>query len=229
MKKVDLQAELRTDKPNRIRLSGSVPGVVYGKGIDAVSIQLNSKKLSSIFNIGSNKNVIINLDVKGSESIPVLAHEIQVDPITDKIMHIDFVKIDMQNEIKTKVPLVFVGEAEGVKLDGGILVQAMRNIEIKCLPGDIPDKIEVNVSPLKIGDSIHVGNLVPPKGVTIISSKDDAVVTVSMPTKEEEVTPAAEQAVAVEAAPAADGAAPAADAKAAAPEADKSKAPKASK
>jgi len=220
MEKIELQAKVRTDAPNRIRTSGGVPAVVYGKGFEPVSLEVDAKKLSVLFSAGSNKNVLINLKIDGGKKtmdFPVLAHDIQVNSMNDKITHVDFLKINMEEEIKTKVSISVIGESSGVKLDGGILVQAMRQLEVKCLPGDIPGKIEVDVSALKIGDSIHVGDIKPPKGVSIVTPKDEVVVTVTMPTKEEEVAPAAAAAVEgapVEGAPAegavpAEGAAPA--------------------
>lgn len=215
MEKFDLLAKVRKDKPNRVRSAGLVPAIVYGKGFDPIPLEVDAKKMSVLFSAGSNKNVLINLkidDGKKHLDFPVLAHDIQVNSMNDKITHIDFLKINMQEEIKTKVTIVFIGEAAGVKLDGGILVQAMRQMEVKCLPADIPSKIEVDVTSLKIGDAIHVGDITPPKGVSIMTPKDEVVVTVTMPTKEEEVAPAA--AAAVEGAPAegaasAEGAAPA--------------------
>ncbi len=216
MEKLDVEANIRTAKPNAVRSKGLVPAIVYARDFAPLSVEVNGKKMSTLFGAGANKNIIITLKVNdGSKvtDIPVLAHDLQINALNDKIIHIDFLKLNMEEEIKTKISVVLIGESIGVKLDGGILVQAMRQIEVKCLPGDIPDKITLDVSPLKINDSIHVRDIVPPKGVTIISSKDDVVTSVSMPSKEEEVAPAAAEAVAVGAVgetPAADGTAAAA-------------------
>ncbi|MCX5750013.1 MAG: 50S ribosomal protein L25 [Candidatus Saganbacteria bacterium] len=194
MDKVELEVKLRKDKPNRVRNSGAVPAVIYGKDFETLSVEVDAKKMSTLFGAGSNKNVLITLKVHDGKKLsdfPVLAHEIQTNALNDNISHIDFLRINMKEEIKTKVSVISIGEATGVKLDGGILVQALRQIEVKCLPADIPGKIEIDVTALKIGDSIHVGDITPPKGVTITSTRDDVVITVTMPTKEEEVAPVA--------------------------------------
>ncbi len=193
MQNLDLEVALRNEKSNRVRGRGGIPAVVYGQGMEPLNIEVDRKKFSSLFSKGANKNALISLvvkDQKGSQSIPVLAHDLQTDFMTDQVMHIDFLKINMQEEIRTKVAIEFVGEPEGVKLEGGILVHSMRQLEVKCLPGNIPDKIKVDVSPLKIGESIHVSGIVPPQGVTILTPKDEPVAIVSSPT-EEEAAPAA--------------------------------------
>ncbi len=228
MEKIAIEAKMRSEKPNQLRLKGMVPAVVYGKGFEALSIEIDAKKISTVFSAGSNRNALITLNINdsnGTTSIPVLAHEMQLDAMNDVITHIDFLKLNMEAEIKTKIQISVIGESLGVKLDGGILVQSLRQLEVKCLPADIPEKIVVDVTELKLGESIHVAEIVAPKGVTIITPKEESVVTISMPTKEEEVAPVAEAAAVVGgvaeggAAPAAGEAAPAADGKAA-PEAD---------
>jgi large subunit ribosomal protein L25 len=231
MKKISIEAKARGLKANVIRTSGMIPAVVYGKGMSPVSVSVDSKGFMAMLRGSAGRNALITLNVeeKGSKtSFPVLAHDMQTDAISDKVIHIDFLKVDLEQEIRTKVPVVVIGEAEGVKLDAGILVQAIRQVEVKCLPTNIPDKIEVDVTALKIGSSIHVSNLIPPKGVTITSFGDDVVVTVAAPAKEEVVAPVAEAAAVVgevpegeAAAAAAAGTTPAAGAAAAAPEAAK--------
>ncbi len=179
------------------------------------------------------KNVLINMDVEGGDKpskLSVLAHDLQIDAMSDKIMHVDFLNLNMNEEIKTKVQIVLKGEATGVKLDGGILVHSLRQIEVRCLPNAIPDSFIVDVTPLKIGDLLHVGDIVPPKGVTILSHKDESVVIISSPMKEEAAQPGAAAAVvgavatdATAAAPAAGAAATADKGKAAPAAADKAK------
>jgi large subunit ribosomal protein L25 len=233
MQNLNLEASLRSDKSNKVRGRGSIPAVVYGQGMEPISIEVDRKRVSSLFAKGANKNALISLivkDSKGSQNLPVLAHDLQTDFMTDQVIHIDFLKINMQEEIKTKVSIEFVGEPEGVKLEGGILVHSLRQLEVKCLPGSIPGKITVDVSPLKIGESIHVSGIVPPQGVTILTPKDEPVAIVSSPTEEEaapvaeaaalEVGAAGEQPVAEAAAA---GEQPAADAKGKPPAAEDAK------
>ncbi len=199
MRNLDLNASIRTEKSNLIRKRGAIPAVVYGQGIEPLIIEVDKKVVSSLFSHGANKNVLISLNVKSngkSETIPVLAHDFQVDPITDQIIHVDFLKVNMEEEIKTKVQIEFSGIPAGVKLEGGILVHSLRQLEIKCLPNNIPEKIIVDVSDLKVGQSLHVSNIIPPQGVTIITPKDETVVIVTSPTEEE--APVAETAAAME-------------------------------
>jgi large subunit ribosomal protein L25 len=232
MQNLNLEASLRSDKSNKVRGRGSIPAVVYGQGMEPISIEVDRKRFSSLFAKGANKNALISLivkDSKGSQNLPVLAHDLQTDFMTDQVIHIDFLKINMQEEIKTKVSIEFVGEPEGVKLEGGILVHSLRQLEVKCLPGSIPSKITVDVSPLKIGESIHVSGIVPPQGVTILTPKDEPVAIVSSPTEEEAAPVAEAAALEVGAAgeqPAAEAAAgeqPAADAKGKPPAAEDAK------
>ncbi len=194
MQKLEIEANIRTGKPNSVRFKGSIPAIVYGQGIEPVQIEVDKKRVSSFFSKGANKNALISLNVKNAgktQTIPVLPHDMQIDPMTDQIMHIDFLKINMEEEIRTKISISFVGEPQGVKLDGGILVHSLRQLEIKCLPGNIPDKITVDVSSLNIGQSLKVSDIVPPSGITIVTPKDEPVAIVTQPSKDEEPVVAA--------------------------------------
>lgn len=201
MQNLNLEVSLRNEKSNKVRGRGFIPAVVYGQGMDPLNIEVDKKGFSSLFAKGANKNALISLvvkDAKGSQTISVLAHNLQSDFMTDQVIHIDFLKINMQEEIRTKVAIEFIGESEGVKLEGGILVHSLRQLEVKCLPGNIPDKIIVDVSPLKIGESIHVSGIVTPQGVTIMTPKDEPVAIVSAPTEEEVAPVSAAETVALE-------------------------------
>ncbi len=228
MDKVEISAKPRVEKSNIVRAKGQVPAIVYGKGFEPVQIEVESKMISKLFGSNANQNVLIGLNIDDGgkiTSFPVLAHEMQIDAISDKILHVDFIKVNMAEEIKTKVHVVLVGEPAGVKLEGGILIQSMRVVEVKSLPGDIPEKIEADVSKLKSGESMHVSALVAPKGVTIVSDAEDVIAMVVLPTEEEVVAAPVEAAVVVAGPAATTGApgaaAPTADAKdAKAPAAD---------
>ena len=194
MEQVELEAKKRektgTGHSRRARLSGMIPAVVYGKGMESLSIEVDSKKFSKIISSKAGRNVIITLKIMSddkAQSIPVLAHEISRDYIKDIIAHVDFYRIKMEEEIKTKVPVILVGESIGVKLDGGILVHGLRGVEVKCLPANIPDKFEIDVSALKIGGGLHVSDLKTEKGVAIMTAPTEILVTISAPAKEEVV------------------------------------------
>ena len=224
MEKVELEANKRgktgTSLSRRARLSGLLPAIVYGKGMESLPIEINYKKFMKILSSKAGRNIIITLKIADdgkTNNIPVLTHEILRDAIKDSISHVDFYRIKMDEEIKTKVPVILVGEPTGVKLDGGILVHGLRAVEVKCLPDNIPDKFEIDVSSLKIGGGLHVSDLKPEKGVTIVTIPTEILVTIAAPSKEEEVVaPVAAPEVTGQAVPpTAPGAAPAAGAPAA--------------
>jgi len=198
MEKLDLEVQERAKIGKQLkglRDGGAIPAIVYGKGIKSLPVQVDEKVFTKLISRLSSKNVILNLKV-GSDSLPVMMHEIQKDLLSKKIIHVDFRKVMMDEAIKAKVHIVLIGEAEGVKSDGGILVHPLREIEIKALPANIPDKIEIKISDLKIGDAIHVSNLPKIEGVEYITPVQEIVVTISAPTKEEEVVaPVAAEAV----------------------------------
>ena len=213
MEKVELEAQKRekvgTTKSRNIRLEGKIPAIVYGKGLESIAVAIDSKRFKKIISSKAGHNVIITLKIAGdgkTQDVPVLTHEILRHPIKDSIDHVDFYRIKMEEDIKTRVPVILVGESIGVKLDGGILVQGLREIEIRCLPANIPDKFEVDVSLLKIGHGVHVSDIKTAKEVTIITLPTEIIVSVSAPTKEEEVAaPVVAPEVTGQAVPVADG------------------------
>jgi large subunit ribosomal protein L25 len=141
------------------------------------------------------ESFVLKLRVKDNgkyQERSVLIKQIQHHPVRDDIIHVDFNEISLTKTIKVKVPLVAVGEAVGVKLDGGVLDHILWELEIECLPAQIPESIEVNVSGLKIGDSLHVKDLTVPEGVKFLNDPEAAVLAVDMPRKEEAAPAAAE-------------------------------------
>jgi large subunit ribosomal protein L25 len=206
MKQIDLESVDRSGKPNALRAQGIIPAVVYGKGMEAISLGIEAAVFKKVISGTSGSNVIINLKTAKGQSLPVITQEIQKNHITDQILHIDFHRIRMDEAIKTKVPVVLVGIAAGVKEDAGILVHPMTELEIRCLPTAIPEKIEINISALKINDAIHVSELKVPTGIEVLSTGQDIVVTIAPPAKEE-VVAAPVAAVPVEGAVPAEGAA----------------------
>ena len=198
MTKVEMPAKKREElgkKARKVRAAGMVPAVVYGRKFKPVPIAIGLQDFSkNVLQSEAGLNLIFSLKLEEEgkhRSVPVITYAVQKDPLTDKIIHIDFMHIVMDEQIKTKVPVELVGLPIGVKDDGGVLVHGMREIEIKCLPGDIPDKFTIDVSSLKINDSLHVSNLIISKKVEMLSTAAEMIATVSPPTKEEEVAPAA--------------------------------------
>jgi len=211
MEKIELEAKQRTElgkKLKSVRRQDLIPAVVYGRKIKAISIAIDKKTfIKNILKSEAGMNAIISLKIAepGGKSIPVLTHVVQRDALTDEILHVDFRHILMDEAIKTKVPIELMGIPIGVKDDGGVLIHGLREVEVKCLPTDIPDKFEIDVSALKIGDSLKVSDLAQVAKVEILTNLSEMIANCSPPTKEEVVAapvPTPEEVAAAEAAPA---------------------------
>ncbi|MCX5726391.1 MAG: 50S ribosomal protein L25, partial [Candidatus Saganbacteria bacterium] len=212
MKKVELQAKAREKigkSVKALRERGLVPAVVYGGGMEPEALELDVKSFDKIISGVHGSNVIITLNIEGGKkaaSLPVITHDIQRDNLTDKTLHVDFLKIKLDEKIKTKVHVLLSGISIGVKDDGGILISGLREIEVKCLPTEIPEKFELDVSELKIGDSLHVSDIKSVKGVEIVTEAAEMLANIVPPAKVEEVAPLPAGAVpGVEGAPAVEG------------------------
>jgi large subunit ribosomal protein L25 len=191
MKTIELSVEKRSTtgkgEARRTRGAGRIPGVVYGAGKPNVPISLDRKALADLFREGAGENAIFLLKLAGSDqSRHAMIRELQRDPVSRKPLHIDFVRVLMDVKVTVEVPIEIVGVARGVKTDGGILDLVTREIEIECLPSNIPAHIAVDVSELGIGDAIRVSDLPPIEGVRIVDNPEKVVVHVAHPTREEE-------------------------------------------
>lgn len=198
MEQLELEAVVRTEKGTsrvkRLRSQGLIPGIIYSGSEKSMPISVKEMLLGKILKKG--ENIIVALKIKQDEKElkkTALIKEVQHDPVTSKIMHVDFHLISLKKKIEIKVSLLLVGESVGVKR-GGIVEYHVREIPIKCLPTAIPGHIEVNISELDIGDSIHVANLRVPEGIEILYPKEEVILTITPPSeiKEEvvkEVTP----------------------------------------
>jgi large subunit ribosomal protein L25 len=158
---------------------------MYGHGIDAVSLTVDRQKLEAASRTGINAI----FDLEGSASVagkPVLIRELQRDPVSSQILHCDFFAVRLQEKVEVSIPVHIEGEPVGVKLQGGILESQLREIEVSCLPLSIPERIDVDVSELEIGDSIHVADLSFPEGVEVLGEAEQVVVHVVAPRVEEE-------------------------------------------
>jgi large subunit ribosomal protein L25 len=193
METIELEAQKREEfgkKLKAIRKQDLVPAVVYGKKIKPVSIAIDKKNfIKTILRSEAGMNAIVSLKVAGEKgkAIPVLTHAVQRDPLTDDILHIDFRHIVMDEAIRTRVPVELTGVPMGVKESGGVLVAGLREVEVECLPTDIPDKYVIDVSALMIGDSLHVSDLTQVAKVKILTIPTEMVANCSPPTKEEVV------------------------------------------
>ena len=161
------------------RRDGYIPGVVYGPEVEPTSVAVDERTFRQTMRQSSGAS-IINLDVDGKQNKVVL-RELQRDPVTSRIIHVDFHAISMNKPINVAVPINLTGTPEGVKTDGGIMQQTMRELRIECLPKDIPDEITIDVEELRIGDSIHVRDLDVPN-VRVLSEEQRTIVTIAAPT-----------------------------------------------
>src|SRR5262245_13416738 len=189
----------------RTRREGKVPAVVYGASGDAgktaVPIAVEPKALLKILHSESGANTLISLKLAGSGDTKVLVKQFQLDPLTHEVLHADFYRVAMDRAIQVTIPVIVKGEPKGVKQQGGVLELIRREIEIECLPGDIPENVEVDASELMLNQGIRVRDIPASPKWTAISDADMMLVHVIMP-KAEEVAAPAEAAAAAPAAPA---------------------------
>jgi large subunit ribosomal protein L25 len=188
------------NEANRLRSSGKIPGVLYGgSGDRGTPVSVEPKALLRILHSPSGTNTLIDLRL-GGESTRVLVKEYQLDPITHHLLHADFYRVAMDKPITVTVPIVLRGEARGVKQQGGIVDFVHRDVEIECLPGDIPDQLEADVSELMLHQGIRLRDLMTDVKWTPVSDPDMLIVHVITP-KAEEVPAAPEAVVAAPAEP----------------------------
>lgn len=174
----------RTSELNSARRNGKIPGIYYIAGSEPIKIEINERDLNTIIASG---NVIINMKLANEDDKKVVIKDVQIHPVTDKILHVDLMGIRMDKEIEVNIPIHFEGIPEGVKM-GGIQQSTLRELLIRGLPAELPDVINVDIADLEVGDSIHVKDIDVP-GVTVVTDEELAVVSVVTPKIVEEVVP----------------------------------------
>lgn len=195
METLEIQADARDpgskQTARRLRRSGKIPGVLYGPKTQTIALELNKKEFSSrVAGLEGSHLVRLKSDSASLVDKVALVKEMQFHPITGEVVHADLYEVDLTARIRVQVPLHFVGKAVGV-VRGGILQPIVREIEVECLPLDIPDFFNVEVSELDIGDSAHIEDLTMPEGIKAIYESNLALVAVVPPTVEEAPTPTA--------------------------------------
>jgi large subunit ribosomal protein L25 len=185
----------------KLRALGEVPAIVYGHGREPQSLAINTYTLERMLEKVSYKTTVIELEVAGIPSAKTLIREIQRHPYKRHILHVDFQELVAGEKVTVRVPLVFVGTPEGVRTGGGILDQVMHEMEIVVDPANIPNHIDVDVSQLVIGHSIHVGDIPVPAGVEVLDEASATVCVCSIPKAVVEEVPAADAAAAAPAEP----------------------------
>lgn len=187
----------------KLRAAGRVPAVVYGLGMESAAVSVDAQELYHVLRAGG-ANVLLDLVVDGKAQL-ALARDVQRDHIRNRFVHVDFLAVSRTEKITIAIPVQVLGESVGVKA-GGVLEHHLWEVQAECLPGDVPDSIEADVSELAVGDSIKVADLVAPEGVTILSPEDELVLAVVPPQAREVEEVAAEEVEGEEAA--AEGEAP---------------------
>ncbi|MEA2521380.1 MAG: large subunit ribosomal protein [Actinomycetota bacterium] len=178
-----LVAERRDDAgkgvARKLRAAGRVPGVLYGHGEDPISLSVNSRELLHLFHHGGGSNALIGLEIDGASHLAI-PREVQRDHIRGSFIHIDFLAVSRDEKIKVTVEVVETGEAEGVKA-GGVVEHHLREVEVECLPQDVPERIEVDITAMELGDMLHVRDLTAPKGTTILTDPETSVISIITP------------------------------------------------
>jgi large subunit ribosomal protein L25 len=194
MKELLLEAEIRSGSgksvTRKLRTAGKLPAVLYGMDKKPQMLNVNGRALTQLLHSSGGENVLVDLSVDKSKAEKVLVKEVQHHPVTSRIVHVDFLRIDLTKKVTVMVPVHITGTAEGVR-NGGVMEVASRELEVNCLPMDIPNNITIDVSALKINEAVHVADLKVDK-VEILTDKSRTVVTIQPPTVIKEAAPAAE-------------------------------------
>jgi large subunit ribosomal protein L25 len=188
-----LQAQPRTsgtkNDARRVRAGGKIPAVLYGAGKDAISVTLDPRHVTRILHSRTGHNTIFDLSLEGGEQAKAMIVDWQYEPIKGSLMHIDLKRIAMNKKLTVSVPIVLKGEAVGVKVDGGVLEQLLREVEIECLPADIPSTIDVDISNLTFGVVLRVSDLAHGDKLTFLTDANQPVAHVITIKEEVVATP----------------------------------------
>jgi large subunit ribosomal protein L25 len=172
-------AEVRSSRgkneARRTRVAGMIPGVVYGAFKEPVSISVNPKLISQILRSSTGHNTIFNLEVAGGETTPVMVVDEQYDPVKSNLLHVDLKRIDLEKRIRVAVPVKVKGEAKGIKLQGGQMEIITRQVEIECLPNDIPQSFTVDVSELMVGQNVRASDIPMPGSARLLGQAEAVI------------------------------------------------------
>jgi large subunit ribosomal protein L25 len=178
-----LKAERREESgkgaARKLRAAGRVPAVLYGHGVGPMAVSVDAKDLFHVLHGSAGTNVLVDLQVDGAQHLS-LPREIQRDHVRGRYVHVDFLAVRRDETVTVSVPVRVVGESPGVKA-GGVIEHHLWELQVECLPGDVPDGIEADVSNLQVGDSLRVADLLPPQGVSVLTPLEESVVAVVIP------------------------------------------------
>lgn len=195
--KVVVKAEIREDRgkndARRLRSAGKVPVIVYGGGSESVAAAADLKDLAAILRSDTGQNTIFTIDMAGEGTNDVIFHDRQIDPIRGRLIHADLRRLAKGEKIEVTVPIHLIGEAVGLNEEGAVLNQPIREIKVLCEPSKIPEFIEIDVTNLESGDSVHVSDLKVTEGVEILELPESVVASLVV-VREEELEPQTEEA-----------------------------------
>ncbi len=192
MKKLTLEVGdregLGKEKARRLRRSGLIPGIVYGDKKESIPVVVNPLDIERILHLESGKNTIFKIEISGAETTDqAMIKNFQVDPVTSKLLHIDLLRVSMKTRLRVMVPILLEGKAKGVEIDGGILEFTQREVEVECLPRNIPEHIKIDITGLEIGNLVRVADLKVDEKFKILSPPEQVVVSIAAPEVEEVV------------------------------------------
>jgi len=196
MEQVVVEAQPRSGRgknaARRLRRAGLVPAVAYGGKKEPVAVSVDPRAIERILHSEAGRNAVLALQIKGYGSTPAMIKDWQYEPVRGSLLHLDFLRIAMDVRLKVKVPVLPQGEPVGVKQQAGILEFVNREVEVECLPGDIPDHLTIDVSELKIGESFRVGDLKMDRRYQVLTDSEQVLAHVIAPKVHEEEKPAEE-------------------------------------
>lgn len=189
---LNVQKREKTGKgvARQLRAQGIIPCVIYKDG-QSEPIQIPAKDLLPFINIATREKIFVTIKIDGQEKQAIL-QDYQVDPVSGKLLHVDFMEVSATEQIRVSVPIVLIGEPIGVRQDKGVLQHGISEIEIEAIPEKIPGHIEVDVSALEVGDAIHVRDIKFEEGIKVISDLDEVIATVTVEAEEVEAVTAEE-------------------------------------
>lgn len=189
---VEERAEAGRNEARRMRKGGRIPAVLYGSGKPVLRLSVDPRTIETVLHSEAGENTLLQLHLKGREAQRhAMLKEYQLDPITGRLMHADFIRIEMSARLTVSVPVRALGTAPGVKEQGGLLEIVHRELKVECLPADIPEHIMVDVGELRMGEPIRLADLKPAGNYRFVEEPDTVIITVLAPRAEEVVAPVA--------------------------------------
>lgn len=189
------EAKTRKEKAKAIRMAGFIPGIIYGKDFENTSLSLEKVSFEKLFREAGSSN-LIDMKIDGKKSVKALVHDVQYHPVTDDIQHVDFVKIDMKQKIRTEIPINYTGKSPLIDEEDGSFISHKDTVEVECLPSDLISEIEVDASQIKeFSQNLTVSDITVPKTIEILDDPEEVIALVQPPRSEEELEALEEEVV----------------------------------